>query len=125
MSKSSAATIAAVEKRNLALGKGLAKVCDERRAADIMVLDVRKICDFADVFLIATASSGPQIKGIAREVERFMAEEKVSLYARSGVSEGKWVVLDYGDIVVHIFNEAERIFYQLEDLWADAKELRW
>lgn len=122
MAKDATAT---VEKRNLALARIVARVCDEKRAEDILLLDLRRVCDFADFFVIATAVSGPQMKAIARDTEKSMKTERASLLARDGLDSGKWVLLDYGDVVVHLFSPQTREFYQLEHLWGDAERVEW
>ena len=116
---------ATVEKRSLALATHAALLCHEKRATDIMLLDLRSVCGYTDFFVIATSTSAPQMKGISREVEKAMKEQKAHLLSREGIGVGGWSLLDYGDVVVHLFDEATREFYQLEHLWGDAKVVDW
>jgi ribosome-associated protein len=119
------ATLKAAEKRNETLAARAARECAEKRAENVIVLDLRKICDYTDFFVIATASSSPQMKGIIREIERVMAEEKCRVLSRNGITEGKWALLDCGDVMVHLFSAECREFYQLETLWGDARKIDW
>lgn len=117
-------SVRAVEARNLKTAKRAAAICDEKRAEDILVLDLRKVCDFTDYFVIATASSGPQMRGISREMERALRDDGAKLLSKNGADDGKWSVLDFGDVVVHLFDQESRDFYQLEMLWGDAKRVK-
>jgi len=86
----------------------------------LAILDVRGVCTFADHFLIASAPSTRQVRAIAERVETQLAGAKVRMSHREGVGEAQWILLDYHDVVVHIFADATREFYDLERLWADA-----
>lgn len=112
-----------IEKRNLAVARELLVLCDEKRAEDAIALDMRGVCNFADIFLIATANSGPQIKGLVRDIELAMRSRRIKQLNRSGLTEGGWVVLDFGEIVVHLLTPEQRHFYRLEELWGDAPEI--
>ncbi len=112
------------EKRNRRLAEHMADACEEKRAEDVAILDLRTVCDFTDFFVIATAANRPQMKAIVRDVEKTMKAERTHLLNRDGVGEGRWVLLDYGDVVLHLFDETTREFYQLEHLWGDAERVR-
>jgi len=106
-----------------ALLKIARRVAGEKKAYDITILDIRKISIIADYFFICTGRSPIHVQGIAREIIKEIARE-TALHPRvEGLREGRWVLLDYGDLVVHIFVEEERQFYNLERLWGDAGEL--
>ena len=96
-----------------------AKALDDKRAKDIVCLDVAEMTVITDYMVIATGLSTPQVKALADNVEDELA--KVDLFAkrREGLTEGRWCVLDYGDVMVHVFHEQDREYYQLERLWAD------
>jgi ribosome-associated protein len=86
----------------------------------LTVLDLRGLCSFTDHFLICSASSARQVRAIAARVEERLDAARVPLAHREGVGEARWILLDYRDVVIHIFEDATREFYDLERLWADA-----
>lgn len=96
---------------------------DEHKAVDITVLDVAHLTVLTDYFIICTAKSNKQVKALAEFVDEKMAENGVEPTHTDGVGEGKWAVLDYGGVVVHIFNDETRMFYCLEKLWADGQNM--
>lgn len=98
-----------------------ARAASEKKAADIMVIDVAGVLVVTDYFVLATGNTPIQVRAIADEVEEKLREEcGLKPIGREGVSEGKWVLLDFGDLVVHVFQPEERDFYRLEKLWGDA-----
>lgn len=91
-----------------------------------MVLDLREISTFTDFFVICSATSEPQLKAIAGEIEaRLKKEHAVRPAAVDGFPASQWIVLDYMQVIVHIFHSEKRSFYSLEDLWGDAPRLAW
>ena len=96
-----------------------AKALDAKRAQDIVVLKVDEMTVITDYMVIATGRSVPQVKALCEHVEEELAKEDVFARRREGMSEGRWCVLDYGDVMVHVFHEQDREYYQLERLWAD------
>jgi ribosome-associated protein len=86
----------------------------------LAILDLRGLCTFTDHFLIASANSARQVRAIAERVEEELARARVAMSHREGMSEAQWILLDYHDVVVHIFADQAREFYDLERLWADA-----
>lgn len=106
---------------SLEMAKAAVKAAAENRGQDIMVLDLTGVTSLFDFFVLITGSSRRQLSAIADEIERglkLIGEKKLSI---SGVEEGRWVVMDYGSIVIHLFDEETRGFYNLENLWADGK----
>jgi len=91
----------------------------EKKAKDINVINIEKITIIADYFVICSGSSTTNIKAIADEVEFRMSEIGYSLLHKEGYETARWILLDYGSVVVHIFHEEERSFYNLERLWND------
>ena len=90
------------------------------------MLDLRSISTFTDFFVICSASSEPQLKAIAGEIEaRLKKEHGVRAVAVDGFPASQWIVLDYLQVVVHVFHRDKREFYSLEDLWGDAPQLAW
>lgn len=94
---------------------------DSKKAQDIKVLDIRGISSIADYFVICSGSSAVQVKAIADEVEDKMTENGYTLYHKEGYNAGRWILLDFGDMIVHVFHNEDRDFYNLERLWADAQ----
>ena len=89
-----------------------------------MVIDLRGISSFTDFFVICSGTSEPHLKAIAGEIEeRLKGDEHVKPVAVDGYPMSHWIVIDYSDVVVHIFHEQKRGFYSLEDLWGDAPRL--
>ena len=96
-----------------------AKALDAKRAKDIVVLKVEEMTVITDYMVIATGTSAPQVKALCEQVEDELAKVDVFARRREGVNDGHWCVLDYGDVMVHVFHEQDREYYQLERLWAD------
>lgn len=96
---------------------------DDRKAVDLKVLHLEKVSDFTDYFLICSGTSERQVQAIADAVQERMREERVRPLHVEGYNRGQWVLLDYGDFVVHIFQEEPRRFYSLERLWGDAPDV--
>lgn len=110
-------------------GADLARRCrefaDNKKAADPVLLDLREVGGPSEFFLIVSGDSEPHLKAIAGEVERGVREEGGRKPFRiSGNSLSQWVILDYGDVLVHIMHAQKRKFYRLEDLWGDATRLK-
>ena len=90
------------------------------------MLDLRGISTFTDFFVICSANSEPQLKAIANEIEtRLKQDHAVRPTAIDGFPASQWIVLDYLEVVVHIFHRDKRGFYSLEDLWGDARRVEW
>jgi ribosome-associated protein len=98
-----------------------ARAADDKKAADIVVQDMRKALLITDYFIIATGANNRQVDAIAEAIEEALRKEAgIKPIGREGLDEQTWVLLDYGDIVVHIFQPELREFYRLESLWSDA-----
>lgn len=96
-----------------------AKALDAKRAKDITVLKVDEMTVITDYMVIATGNSAPQVKALCENVEDELAKADAFARRREGLADGRWCVLDYGDVMVHVFHEQDREYYQLERLWAD------
>lgn len=102
----------------------IAEAAREENALDMVILNVGELTIIADYFVICHGRSTVQIRSIAENVEKVMREKEELLPLRKdGLEQGKWVILDYGAIMVHIFRQEERDYYQLEKLWGDAREV--
>ncbi len=110
--------------RSLKLALTAARVADENRGRDIVILDMREITSVFDFFVIASGSSVRQLHAIRDEIElavkNTLGDRKLGL---EGYTEGGWVLIDYGDVVVHLFDDKSREYYGLEDLWGDARRI--
>lgn len=95
----------------------------DKKAADLTVLEVKEVSSFADYFVICHGDSTRQVRGIARNIEEKMKEAGFLPFGVEGAREGQWVLLDYEDIVVHVFLKPVREFYDLERLWAEAPRI--
>jgi ribosome-associated protein len=96
------------------------EIASDKQAADIVLLDTRGICSFADYFVLFSGQSGRQINAIYDDVLHLLKKEGVSPNHREGTVDSGWMLLDYGDVIVHIFAPDERDYYQLDQLWGQA-----
>jgi ribosome-associated protein len=94
-----------------------------KKAAHVVVLDVRDLTSIADVFIICSGRSNRQVVAIAEHIERQLRKHKVKPLSVEGTAEGHWVLMDYGHVIVHVFFESVRSFYDLEGLWSDARRI--
>jgi len=102
------------------LAKIIVDIASDKKASDILMLDIRAISLIADYFVLCTGANARQIQAIAKAIDEQLAEIGVASPRREGEAETGWVLLDYGDIIVHIFGPAERDYYRLERLWGNA-----
>lgn len=107
----------------LALAQKLGKILSDRKAEAIVVMDLRGLSSVTDYYVIATALNTPHLKALADEMERVMGREGRSAFRRAGTLESEWLVVDYLDVVVHLFTARMREYYALERLWRDAKSV--
>ncbi len=105
----------------LAQAKRAADLCIDLKATDVALLDLTHISDATDYFVIASGSSDTHVRAIAEHVLEQLRKEGVRAHHVEGLQQGRWVLLDYVDFVVHVFHPVLREFYQLERLWSDAK----
>ena len=98
-------------------------MASEKLAADIVMLDMRGPFAFTDYFVILTGETRRQIRALLDDIEQTMEEAGMYLHHIEGTADGGWVLLDYGDLVVHVFGPEEREFYQIESLWSHAPVL--
>jgi ribosome-associated protein len=101
-----------------------AKLAGERHCTDVVALDMRKVSQVTDYFLIVTGTSDRQMRSVADEITDLAQKKDLSLFGRAGYEQGRWVLLDFIDAVVHIFDAQSRKYYDLELLWGDAKRLK-
>ena len=96
---------------------------EDKKGEDIKVLDLGGLSNIADYFIIASGSNVNQLRAMADNVEEKLFKEGYRLHHSEGYSGGAWVLLDFGNIIVHLFNREERDFYSLDRVWSDAKEI--
>lgn len=100
-----------------------ARAADAKSAENPVALDVSGPLPFTDAFLLVSGRNERQVIAIAEEIEDRMLEHGVKAVRREGRTEGRWILLDFGDLVVHVFHDEERMFYALERLWSDCPVL--
>jgi ribosome-associated protein len=105
--------------RAIALTQVAAAAADSKQGADLVALDVSGPLPLTDVFLMVTGLNERNVQAIAAEIEDRLFEAGAKPLRREGRAQGRWILLDFGDIVVHVFHEEERLFYSLERLWKD------
>lgn len=106
-----------VKPRDLAIR--VAQIMRDKRAEELLVLEIGHLTVIADLMVIGNGRSMIQVKALADAVEEALDKEGVQVLRREGYAEGRWIVLDYGTVLVHIFHEQERDYYHLERLWMD------
>ncbi|MBD5097091.1 MAG: ribosome silencing factor [Lachnospiraceae bacterium] len=95
----------------------------DKKANDIHIIDIREISTMGDYFIIADGSNRNQVQALSDSVEQVLSDAGVKLKNREGYANGGWILLDYYDIIIHIFSEEERSFYDLEHIWRDGKHI--
>ena len=98
-------------------------MASEKQATDILLLDIRKVSSFADFFVIMTAESKRQMDALSEDMVGTLKRAGASLHHREGSLTSGWLLLDFGDVIVHVFAPEERDFYQLEELWASGRQV--
>lgn len=108
-------------------GLELAQICAasalDTKAEDLVILDVRGLASFTEYFVIMNGKSTRHVQALAEAVERSLRSKRVKASTAEGIAEGLWVLLDFDDVVVHIFYYEQRKFYDLEGLWSQAKRI--
>lgn len=99
------------------------KACQDKKARDIVAINVSELTVIADYLVICTGKSTPQVKGIANNVDDELAKLGIEPLRREGIAEGRWAVLDYGSVIVHVFNDESRLLYCLDQLWSNGNNV--
>jgi ribosome-associated protein len=102
-----------------------AQTCDDKKASSIVVLDVRKLTSISDYFIVCSVGNERQGRAITDDLRVRMKGLGVREMGVEGVTDARWILQDFAFVVVHIFHESQREFYDIEGLWADAKRIRW
>ena len=103
------------------MSQAICKAASDKKASDIVVMDMREISPSTDYFVICSANTATQVRAIADNIEDELSEAGVEFNHKEGYREGEWVLLDFGDVVAHVFMQEAREYYALEQLWGDAK----
>src|SRR3954468_24482229 len=103
------------------LARKVVEIAADRKAEDIVMLDISKVSIIADYFVICNGTSDRQVKAIAREIDEKLGDIGINPVNIEGMTDAKWVLMDYGAVLVHIFDPATREFYRLEQLWSEAQ----
>lgn len=101
--------------------KRISEIMFNKKAFDVVLIDLRKLATFADFFVICSADSTIQVKAIADDLDKSLNNEGVKCWHKEGYQALNWVLMDYVDVIVHIFKKEARNFYNLEKLWGDAQ----
>ena len=105
--------------RSIEITQIAAEAADSKQASDLVALDVSGPLPLADIFFLASGRNERNVVAIAEEIIDRLSEQGVKILRREGLSEGRWALLDFGDLVVHVFHEEDRMYYSLERLWKD------
>ncbi len=105
----------------LELARQAVNAASDKQASNIVLLNVREVSSFADYFVICSGESGRQIRTISDEIEKAIKKEGVLPHHREGGTDSGWLLLDYTDVIIHIFGAEERDYYKLDELWEGAK----
>lgn len=110
-----------MDERETTAVAALREALDLKFGQDIVVMDLRGVSTIADYFVIATGASQPQLAALAEVTEETLTAHGLALHHTEGVKAGNWVLLDFGSVIVHLFDKENRQFYNLERVWGDAK----
>ncbi|WP_231887711.1 ribosome silencing factor [Thermodesulfatator autotrophicus] len=106
------------------LARLMAQLALDRKIHDLVILDVRGLSSYADFILVASARSARHVQGVADYLEEELYKQHITPLGIEGTTEGQWVLMDYGDVVFHLFFEPVREFYDIEGLWMDAARIK-
>ena len=103
------------------LARAAVDIASDKKASDVLLLDIREVTTIADYFVICSGSNPRQLQAIAEALEENLEKQGARMFHREGVADTGWILLDFGDVIVHIFGTKEREYYRLERLWSEAK----
>ena len=102
------------------IAKKIVEAVADKQASDIVLLDTKQVCSFAEYFIICSGETEPQIEAIRKAVDEVVKKEAITLHHCEGTADSGWMLLDLGEVIIHIFAPFEREYYQLERLWSKA-----
>lgn len=103
----------------------VAAAASDKKAIDIMIIDISKLLVVTDYFVICSGQTNRHVRSIAEGIEEKLKELKVRKVGIADDKQGNWILLDYGSVIIHVFIQEQRDYYQLERLWADAPHRKW
>ncbi|MCR5834480.1 MAG: ribosome silencing factor [Selenomonadaceae bacterium] len=103
------------------LATKICKAASDKKASEIITMDMRGVMFSTDCFVVCSAQTTTQVRAIADNIQEELEKDSITVTHREGYHEGEWILLDYGDVVAHIFREENRQYYALEQLWSEAK----
>ena len=103
------------------LARAAADIASDKKASDVLLLDIREVTTIADYFVICSGNNPRQIQAIAEAIDEELGKQGANVLHKEGVADTGWLLLDFGDVIVHIFGAKEREYYRLERLWSEAK----
>lgn len=101
----------------------MAELANDKKAVDTVVLELKELTTIADYFVICSGDNTAQIRAIAESIDEYFSKKKIFPIGKEGLDFARWILIDYGDIVVHIFNQEARGYYDLEKFWIDAPRI--
>jgi len=107
----------------LELARSIANILEEKKGEDIVLIDIKELADFADYFLICSGTSARMVKALADDVREGIREQYRLGGRMEGMPQDGWILLDYGDVILHLFSPDRRNYYRLEELWGEGKVL--
>ncbi len=111
-----------MNKTNLMI-ETILKACESKKGYAFKLIDLSKVSSFTDYFVICSVNNERQAEAVAEEIDNTMSKQGFQLLGKEGMSSKRWILLDYGDIIVHVFHKDERSIYKLEQLWADGDNI--
>ena len=111
-----------MERSKMIVKKAYAALSD-KKGEDIKVIEIGKLSTVADYFIIANGSNAPHVESLVDNVEEELLKEKIHAERIEGIKSSGWILMDYNDVVVHVFSKEDRLFYDLERIWRDGKEI--
>ena len=105
--------------------KAVVKALSDKQGQDLRVIDISEISDLADYFVITHGNNTPHVDALVDAVEEAMNKLQIDCRSREGLRGGRWVLLDYNDVVVNVFSKEDRMWYDLERIWRDGKQVDW
>ena len=106
------------------IAEEICKALSSKKGEDIILIDVRGKTDLSDYFVLASGRSSTQVKALCDNVEEQLEKLGINPRRSEGVTEGRWAAVDYGDVILHVFNDEMRLFYHLERLWGDSGNIK-
>ena len=111
--------------KSVEFAKAMAQIADDNHAGEVVILDLRGLSSITDFFVIGTGTSDRQMRSIADQIEEYGKRIGESRYGLSGYEAATWILADYVDVVIHLFDPEKRHYYELELLWGDAPRVEW